>query len=89
MKRIDMNDRTALGVGISLILTTVTIFAAVVYACYKVFSTLNKLSRALDLYIDEHELYTDEDDDDDYYDDDDGYISCECCGDEDEAEETT
>lgn len=89
MKRIDMNDRTTLGVGISLIITTVTIFAAVVYAGYKVFSTLNKLSRALDLYIDEHELYTDEDDDDDYYDDDDGYISCECCGDDDEAEETT
>lgn len=88
MKRIDMNDRTALGVGISLIITTVTIFAAVVYAGYKIFSTLNKLSRALDLYIDEHELYTD-DDDDDYYDDDEGYISCECCGDEDESEETT
>ncbi len=88
MKRIDMNDRTALGVGISLIITTVTIFAAVLYAGYKIFSTLNKLSRALDLYIDEHELYTD-DDDEDYYDDDEGYISCECCGDEDEAEETT
>lgn len=88
MKRIDMNDKTTLGVGISLIITTVTIFAAVVYAGYKIFSTLGKLSRALDLYIDEHELYTD-DDDDDYYDDEEGYISCECCGDEDEAEETT
>ncbi|MGI6030415.1 MAG: hypothetical protein ACOX7F_02825 [Eubacteriales bacterium] len=79
----DKNSKTTLGLGISLIVTTVTALAAVAYALYKVFNVLNKISYALDLYIEDHEFL--DDDEDEYYpDEDDGYINCACCADDTE-----
>lgn len=72
-------EKSALALGISLILTTITIFGVVVYGVYKFFSVLNKISHALDLYIDEHD-YAEEVTDPNLYDEsDDDYISCNCC----------